>query len=579
MKGGLKLTRKSILSMMMALAIMLSLFSITTFAATTTGENGTKNYELPLTSTVPTLDGDLSDATWSGETLTIQLNLKDCVANGGYAKNPTTSGASGELKAVWSNAEGKEGLYFAWHVKDETQSWAADINGIAFNAMDAVQVVIDPLYKRRTSKSDCAMCFTFTAYASMSGNGMCPTESGRWYEYWMWESAYEGSGVQMGSATNKREDTIKENGIDRKYLLDEYWIEAYLPASALNVNGQEPEFKVGTKMGIGFTLIDYDWISEGFVINETDIAETQQLINLFADFGGGKDRFNYPKYYNTITLVEKLGQAPTEEPGTETPGVEDGNDVSSITFADSAEAYSALQSELEIATKISSDTAYEKYYAADSIASLETAAQAAQKLTETNTLEELTAAVISMKEARIQMTTTMTLKELLDVVGELKEADFNSGDWTVIQDKVNEAKGFLNEDGSEITDDAEALANIKFDIIKLLVENDELIAGTTNDDDDKSGADGLVNEAPAEEESGLQTWQIVLIVVGAIVVVAVVVIIIVAVNKKKKAGEVESEEEDSEEETEEEVEGEETAEEETEEVAEEETSEDNADNE
>ena len=158
MKGGLKLTRKSILSMMMALAIMLSLFSITTFAATTTGENGTKNYELPLTSTVPTLDGDLSDATWSGETLTIQLNLKDSVANGGYAKNPTTSGANGELKAGWSNAAGKEGLYFAWHVKDETQSWAADIQGTAFNAMDAVQVVIDPLYKRRASKTDCAMC-------------------------------------------------------------------------------------------------------------------------------------------------------------------------------------------------------------------------------------------------------------------------------------------------------------------------------------------------------------------------------------------------------------------------------------
>ena len=65
------------------------------------------------------------------------------------------------VKLLWSDDKTHGGLYISWHVTDETQSFALDKDSPAPNAMDSVQLVIDPMYQRRAKARDSAMIYTF----------------------------------------------------------------------------------------------------------------------------------------------------------------------------------------------------------------------------------------------------------------------------------------------------------------------------------------------------------------------------------------------------------------------------------
>mgnify|MGYP002578336883 CR=1 FL=1 len=517
--------KKSIFSIIMAITMLLSLFCFATSAA-----SKIEKYYLPLATTAPNIDGEFNDPAWSGKTLTVNFSsIKDIIDNGGYVKNRTAeTGATGVMKAVWSNESGKEGLYFYWHVKDPTQSFATDKLGFQFNAMDAVQVVIDPLGRQYATRKNCAMCFTFVAYTGESGNGMAPTAGANWYEHWMWEGNNSAiTGVQVNSATNKVKDEIKENGIDRVYLLDEYEIEAYIPGKAMNIDNQEPEFKIGTKMGIGFTLIDYDWISENFTFEK--VVDSQKLINLYADFGNGKDKFESPRFYHEMYLANENGEViDNPPPPPEDPTIEGGGETTTAPYASSVEAFAALKTELETAKEITENEKIAAYYNETGVENLKTAVDAAAGLTETNTVDELAAAVTSVKDARLALESTKTLKELIDAIKEFDESDFGSADWQAIQDKLTAAEGFLNDDGTENNEDPEPLAATKLGLIKILTENEKTSTPTT----DNNQTDNDKNTETKEE--GFPVWAIILIIAAVVLIVAIIIIVVVVNNKKKK---------------------------------------------
>lgn len=290
-----------------SITILVAILIVITSLTVSFNARETNVYFCPLTKEIPQINGKITEEAWI-KALTIELDAPATTTNNGWALYPSNKDtAKGTIKVLWSDDKEHGGLYFAAEIADKTQSFALDRNTSAPNAMDCIQLVIDPLYQRRAKMKESAMIYTFLPYTSRSGNGFAiyPEDGALWYEHVYWVGRNESLGIKVASSL----DIISEDE-ERRWLVSGYSIEAYLPWEALTVLAGKPEAKVGTKMGIGFLLVDYDFeIKEGFLEN---IPEHQKLINVTADYSNGTrtTRENicaYPRNYNTMVLTDEDG--------------------------------------------------------------------------------------------------------------------------------------------------------------------------------------------------------------------------------------------------------------------------------
>ena len=306
-------------------ATVLSLFAFGSSAAKS------NVYYCPKAKTVPTVDGNITESEWK-DALTIELDSLNAKAANGWAMNPFgASDAKATVKLLWSDDKTHGGLYISWHVTDETQSFALDKDSPAPNAMDSVQFVIDPMYQRRAKARDSAMIYTFDPYVTRVGNGFAvyPEDGATWYEHIYWVGRNESLGVRVASKL----DAVKDEETNRRWLVKGYDIEAYLPWKALTVLTGRPEAKIGTKMGIGFLLVDYDFDYAAYMEDYDnkrlkDVSEYQTLVNVTTDFSNGTRTTNenicaYPRNYNTIILADFSGATTSEIDGDSTEKPDD----------------------------------------------------------------------------------------------------------------------------------------------------------------------------------------------------------------------------------------------------------------
>ena len=299
-----------------------TVFSLFAFGSSAAKSNV---YYCPKAKTVPTIDGKITEDEW-GNALTIELDSLNAKAANGWAMNPFgSSDAKATVKLLWSDDKTRGGLYISWHVTDETQSFALDKDSPAPNAMDSVQFVIDPMYQRRVKARDSAMIYTFDPYVTRVGNGFAvyPEDGATWYEHIYWVGRNESLGVRVSSKLDAEADT---DG-NRRWLVKGYDIEAYLPWKALTVLTGRPEAKIGTKIGIGFLLVDYDFDYQGYMSDYEngslrDVSEYQSLVNVTTDFSNGTRTTNenicaYPRNYNTLILADFSGST-TSDSNTDT---------------------------------------------------------------------------------------------------------------------------------------------------------------------------------------------------------------------------------------------------------------------
>lgn len=297
------------------------------FSLLASGASAAKSnvYYCPKAETIPTIDGNITEKEWKGA-LTIELDSLNAKASNGWAMNPFgSSDAKATVRVLWSDDKTRGGLYISWSVTDETQSFALDKDSPYPNAMDSVQLVIDPMYQRRAKARDSVMIYTFDPYTSRSGNGfeVYPEDGATWYEHIYWVGRNESLGVRVSSKLNAEKD---EDG-GRRWLVKGYDIEAYLPWKALAILTGRPEAKIGTKIGIGFLLVDYDFNYSEYISDYKkdalkDTSEYQTLVNVTTDFSNGTRTTNenicaYPRNYNTLILADFSG-ATTSDNDTDT---------------------------------------------------------------------------------------------------------------------------------------------------------------------------------------------------------------------------------------------------------------------
>ena len=126
-------------------------------------------------------------------------------------------------------------------------------------------------------------------------------------------------------------DATEDEETNRRWIIKGYDIEAYLPWKALTVLTGRPEAKIGTKMGIGFLLVDYDFDYAAYTEDYDnkrlkDVSEYQEIVNVTTDFSNGTRTTNenicaYPRNYNTIILADFSGAttSETDDNSTEKP--------------------------------------------------------------------------------------------------------------------------------------------------------------------------------------------------------------------------------------------------------------------
>ncbi len=386
-------------SVVLGFILLFNLCCVTTFAAKS--DINTKTYNIPLRETPPVIDGVANDAAWNGA-YEVKMSISEANATGGWVKyQGKGEGAVGTISMVWSNKGDEAGLYFKCVVTDPTHGWAIDVlaPGPQYESLsDGFQVFIDPMYARRTSIKNTAMRFNFVPYRCMSGNGMCPTESCGWWESWQWASNYAGSGVQMAATLDKEDDA----SMYRVYFVHGYTIEAFLPWSSLNVNFKQPEGYIGEKMGIGLAMHDIDWDKDQYIKDnsggEYNPVNSIIEVNYFTDFGNGKNKLNYPNYYNTLILADANGVVPQD---TQTGGNEETNTEQNEENAE--EKAAALEALIAVVDKAKADyteneEAKEKYTQESMQAVIDAVAKAAE-IGESNTIDEINAAKTAVDEA------------------------------------------------------------------------------------------------------------------------------------------------------------------------------------
>lgn len=307
--------KKTLISLALVVVLMLSL-CVFAQAAPKTGNQ----YYIPQVDSAPNIDGKGNDSAWKNAFI-IEVNPGSLIKNGGWAEKPKANSAKGTLKVVWSEKGSKgAGLYFMWDIKDSTQSFAYPYGDANINAMDCVQVLIDPMYQRRGKLTgDTCQVYTFAPYTSRAGNGFAiyPEDSKKgstWYEHFSWVGMNNSIGVKAMTVLDAKKDTVHTEN-NRNYLVSGYHIEAYIPFSAMSVKNGSPKGEVGTKLGIGFLFVDYDWDYDRCDWIQSHFHNYQKLLNISADFtnGGRTNKGNiaaFPLNWNTLYLADKDGKLP-----------------------------------------------------------------------------------------------------------------------------------------------------------------------------------------------------------------------------------------------------------------------------
>lgn len=400
---------KKVLATVLALVFSVSLFVFAGIGANAAKEIVTKTYNIPLRTTPPVVDGNGSDAAWEGA-YTVEMSIA-ALKNGGFIKNiGKAEGATGTVKMVWSNSGSAAGLYFLCQVNDPTNGWAVDMlgDGPYYEQLgDGLQIFIDPLYQRKTTAKNSAMRFNFVPYRSHSGNGMCPTDSEGWWESWIWSGNQSSSGVNLKASLVSVDDD-GSGPIDRVKIVSAYTMEIFIPWMALQLNHAEPPAgNLYDKMGLGLALHDTDWSydiwyqscygSGSYVFNPSpSILE----VNYIADFSkNGKEAISFPRYYNTIVLADANGAVPGGEGGS-TPTTESGESTATTeTDTQKVEALDALTNSIVSAKSEYLENDARDTYTEDSMLALSDAVAKGEGMSESNTLEEITAAKSAIDEA------------------------------------------------------------------------------------------------------------------------------------------------------------------------------------
>ena len=247
------------------------------------------SYLAPKRSNPPIIDGNGNDHAWQ-DALTIRLSGKDNKTTG-WILNPDLDSAEATVSVVWSETEGKEGIYFKWDVDDPTQSCPVLRNTALLNGQDCVQLLIDPMYKRLNFKNDCALCYTFAPYTATVPDFPLANGDACWWEHW-----YRNAGM-LKAIGNKFASSLKYQGGN---TVCGYVLELFLPFSALEINGQKiktiTEYK--TCIGIGFVLIDYSFNETRY--NQKEYKSMRELENILMNFGTSQNSLYNPSLYTTL---------------------------------------------------------------------------------------------------------------------------------------------------------------------------------------------------------------------------------------------------------------------------------------
>lgn len=375
--------KKTILSLVMVVAVVFSMFTFV-FAS----EAATPSYNIPLATTAPKVDGSANDAAWK-KALTIDLSPSAVKKNGGWAQS-SSNGATGTVKVVWTEGNGG-GFYFLWEIKDSTQSFAFPVAANVINAMDCVQVCFDPMNARKAKLTgkECQV-YSFAPYTARSGNGfkIFPEDGPTWFEHYCWVAMNKSTGVKLAAKLQGKKDPSNDDR-NRGFLVTGYTLEAFVPFKALKVNAGQIEGKVGTALGIGFLLVDYDFEFTKFVSDKAPTAQAekyQKLLNLSSTYtnGSGTNRNNIctkPKKYNTAYLADAEGKLP-DNVETTNPDNQDENPTTAA--IDDSEKLSEIIAKIE-ATDLS-------LYTQESVKTLSAALEEAKKFKDDDTSDEAKAA-------------------------------------------------------------------------------------------------------------------------------------------------------------------------------------------
>lgn len=392
-----------------------------------------QNYTVPRTQTVPVIDGKGTDEAWQGAKMTVKLQKTSCIQNGGYVLNTNSTeadDASGTVDVLWSDIKGKEGLYLKWEIVDHTQSYAVDPDKDPLDAMDSVQIVLDPLYKQSPTIQNTALCFTFVPYIAKGQNGLTIQEKASWEE--SWGQSESSRKIQVASSCNKATDPTTSQQRVQSYI-----IEAYIPTQILSIGGYEPTLKVGAKMGIGFALIDYQF--DFHTYDQKNPENSAQLTNIIADFGDGTDGFNTPAKYNLLVLADENGN---------TQGQEDEPNDAPIS-ENTGEILFELRKSIVTAQNILNNENTASYYTEKSLTALENALKQAEKITISNSESEITNAKKALDNAYAALETKESLKDLLSRAETLVQEDYTQDSWENFVRAKTTAKNITGNENSE----------------------------------------------------------------------------------------------------------------------------------
>lgn len=392
-----------------------------------------QNYTVPRTQTVPIIDGKGTDNAWQGAKVTVKLQKTSCLQNGGYVLNLNSTEADdayGTVDVLWSDAKGKEGLYLKWEVVDYTQSYAVDPDKDPLDAMDSVQIVLDPLYKQSPTIQNTALCFTFVPYAAKDGSGIVIQEKAYWEE--SWGQSESSRKIQAVSSCNKAVDPTTN-----RQMVQGYTIEAYIPTQILSIGGYEPSLKVGAKIGIGFALIDYQF--DFHTYDPKNPENSVQLANIIADFGDGADGFNTPSKYNLLVLADENGNTQGQEDEPNDPPVSE----------NTGEILFELRKSIVTAQNILNNENTASYYTEKSLTALESALKQAEKVSISNSKTEITNAKKALDNAYAALETKESLKDLLSRADTLVQEDYTQDSWENFVRAKTTAKNITGDENSE----------------------------------------------------------------------------------------------------------------------------------
>ena len=382
--------------MLSFILIGLFIFSISAVTLQAQTDLSAKTYYIPLRADPPIIDGDPNDAAWNGA-YTVNFSAEEVKANGGWcSKLNASGGAVGKVDIVWSDKQDAAGLYFRVDVDDPTQSWAIDVlaPGPQYEQLsDGFQIFLDPMYKRMRTYKNWTNRFNFVPYRCYSGNGMCPTEPGSWWESWQWDSNYAGAGVKVEILQDRERDETEH----RIWFVYGYTMEIFLPWGAMNINFTQPKGVVGEKMGMGLGLADRNYDDDLYWSLAPDYNAIACISenNYMTDFGQGKDRRLYPIYYNTIILADANGAVPQDTPQpepVETPKEGDSEEILS--------ALNDLKAYIEsVKTDYTENESMKEKYTKESMQAIVDAVANAELIGETNSLDEITKAKVAIEDA------------------------------------------------------------------------------------------------------------------------------------------------------------------------------------